>query len=808
LITKQRRSRFARPCLQALEARMLLSFNVFGVQPAALDQPQVNAVLRRTPTGAPLTADFYGITTYNIQAYYDTGSSGALLSAQTADGLGVNLEEVGGQPVVYSDVGVGGTDDFNVSESLYLSLGVYGMASDPTDPFADPPLSSYTQSFGPMRFQVGPVPEPDNPLLQGLDVIGMPAIQGKVIVMDPKPLNATVEAYNASGDIFDLIGGGMVTYIYNPGTPYNPAQADTDPGIPTVNRHVRLSYGSFAQFTTLTPPGAVGPAFESNPFIGPNPVAPAGDTTPGVTVKLGARSATGSYLLDTGAAASMISQATAEKLGVQYAPGTYGTDNPVLVDAGGNSLSDQFFLTIGGIGGTVKSAGFWLDEMDVPTIEGDPIRFVSAPVIVSDITVKDPVTNQTLTLDGIFGMNNLVGSVFISETGGVLPDIGQAATTPFNWLVFDSVNKILGLDAPLPTPTAMATIGTAGNDAYYARLSPDHTTLQIYNTPTPTGTPAWSYATTQVASMVFHTADGNDTLILDASNGMPTMPITFAAGAGNDTLVLTGLPSGVNLQVQPGQVVVGATAVACTGVENTRLTAPAGALVQLGSVTVGAPVALATGGLVLRAGGLAMAALGTLDLADGQMILDYSGATPAQTVRGWVINGMAGATPSIRSSTLSSTKALAMIDNVLVHMTSSGGQALASPFSQILIKPYWRGDANLDGQVDEQDLLSVLTNMGRSSSQWLLGDLDQNGNVDLDDYAQVLSNLGAGSMAASANLMVAPLQVAVVAKAIKVVAAPAKAAPAASVKPAARKGVKANRAKVRKRKVVKKTERG
>jgi hypothetical protein len=121
-------------------------------------------------------------------------------------------------------------------------------------------------------------------------------------------------------------------------------------------------------------------------------------------------------------------------------------------------------------------------------------------------------------------------------------------------------------------------------------------------------------------------------------------------------------------------------------------------------------------------------------------------------------NALEGSTPSIRSSALEPAKTLAMIDNALVHMATFAGQTLPSPFSQILIQPALRGDANLDGKVDDHDMLAVFTNMGRTASQWLLGDLDQDGHVDLDDYAQVQTNFGASLAMTASNLLVAPVK--------------------------------------------------
>jgi hypothetical protein len=277
-----------------------------------------------------------------------------------------------------------------------------------------------------------------------------------VVVFDPKPVNTLLDT--------------MRTYIYDKGTPYNYDLRDSDPGIPRTTRTIKLSYGSFDKFTqtgTLDannnlvqlPPDQLAanmPTLEHNPFIGPNPVNPAGDSTPPVKISFNNRSAQGSFLLDTGAAASMISTGMANQLAVRYRPGTQDTDNPILEtynpsnpSAAGTQIQDQFQLDIGGVGGTTRVAGFYLNSLLVRTMEGnaandnDPkhFRFLDAPVLVNDISLKDPNSSTALTLDGIFGVNFLVASALIEYV-----DLGGGVVTPFptllahgafDWAVFD-----------------------------------------------------------------------------------------------------------------------------------------------------------------------------------------------------------------------------------------------------------------------------------------------------------------------------------------------------------------------------------
>jgi len=406
--------------------------DIDGVQPAALDQPRVNVLLRRDPKGKPLVTaggkdSDVGAKVFNVEAFLDTGASGFVLSSNTAKALGIRRETVGNvqgaDPVVFEDVGVGGTDEFHVSEPLHAMLAPFHPGTD-TDNVET--LDDYRTPVGPLRAQVGPINAGGLGIMEmvlgNLDIVGMPAMKGKVVVLDPKPLNT--------------FGDTMRTYVYAPGAKFNLPESHRNPGIPKTDRHVRLTYVSFAPFTKLKPRDATGPTLAPNPFLGPSPLgARAGEKAapPVVLVHKGKRQNVG-MLLDTGAAASFISTKHAETLGITYASGG-GSLRGVPADK-------QFTLTVGGIGGQKKRSGFFLDEMRVPTTENDELIYRGAPVLVLDITVKD-VQGKEVTLDGVFGMNFLVASANITE--GLLPDIGKLTEGPFEWIVFDEPKALLGL---------------------------------------------------------------------------------------------------------------------------------------------------------------------------------------------------------------------------------------------------------------------------------------------------------------------------------------------------------------------------
>lgn len=445
-----RATRHARrtPLIEPLDRRVLMAatpVDIEGVYNVSLDQPRTYALLQRTPDGDPLTAidPLFGTETFTIEGFYDTGASGVLLSKETADAMNVVRSTYNGETVMFEDVGVGGSSFFEVSERLYVSLAPYGVERD-LDNFDTYP-TVYDQKFGPLRTQL--TMEEADLLGFPLDVFGMPTMSGKVIVMDARPPSSDEDL------------GVMRTYTYNPGTPYDPAEDENNPGIPSTNFHVNLSYAHFDRFTEVTPSGAPGPTLSYNPFIGPNPLRAIDpslppDNTPGLTVTHGSRSFTGSWLFDTGASASILAVHGAEAVGVYYAEGTYGTDDPRLVDAQGNDIPDQFTLQIGGIGGSFTAAGFFLDSMVLPTQEGQPIRYLRAPVLVGDISVADPETGEELTLDGIFGMNFLVASMFVDGT-----ELGDVAAGAYDWLVFDEPNGVLGLNIPGIEPPDPSVVG-------------------------------------------------------------------------------------------------------------------------------------------------------------------------------------------------------------------------------------------------------------------------------------------------------------------------------------------------------------
>jgi hypothetical protein len=432
------------------------ALDVDGVLPTSIGLPEANVVLRPSAVAVPYSGlDSFGFPLTSLRLIYDTGASGVIVFEGPAQALALPIAQFLGNDVVFTDVGVGGSTTFDVSDALHMSLGNF--AQDPPNPYtAD---DDYPRQSADLRLQLGP---PGSAALfiadfTQLGVAGMPAMAGRVSVINPKLAEVSISELTPANTIH--------TYVYDPAVP-----PESGPGILTPDLHVELFMKSFDRFTQTAPAGATGPTLSANPFIGPDPLAalegvsPLPTTPPGITVSLGASQVTGTFLLDTGSQISSISSAMALTLGVRYwAPGDPGYDpgTPATLvnDADGSLIANQFTVSISGIAGTTTIAGFDLDTLLVRTMEGDPLvdddpnhlRFVSAPVFVHDIELMDPVTLDTFTFDGILGTNYLFGSGDLSALSGF--DV-PFRPGPFEWLVldFDSSTPTLGLIVPKAVP--------------------------------------------------------------------------------------------------------------------------------------------------------------------------------------------------------------------------------------------------------------------------------------------------------------------------------------------------------------------
>jgi len=352
------------------------NFQIDGTLPFG-DIPYIWILFRRTPGGEPLLDPQEVL----VQAFYDSGASGILLSRETRDFLGINAEPNAN----FVDVGVGGEQDFEVSEPLYIALADHSILEEPTE-------DDFHEDLGPWRLMLT-IDEVEDPYTQQpIDIVGIPGMAGKSVVL-------TVEV-----EIIDFLEIEIPYYVTQ-------IMESNDPCIPELDIEVKV------QFTDLlytSHPNNQGPL----PVLGYNPVIE------NIQIGYQGSNSVGDWLLDTGAQLSMMSTAQAEALS--------------LVDSNGDPIVvPEFYLPIGGIGGEVLVPVFLIDTVSIPTLNGFELVYVDPYVGVLDIGTIDERTGEPIILDGIFGANFLGYSYDMSL---------NIVMGPYDNIVFDTQRAILGFD--------------------------------------------------------------------------------------------------------------------------------------------------------------------------------------------------------------------------------------------------------------------------------------------------------------------------------------------------------------------------
>ena len=261
-----------------------------GFQNTAAALPKTNVALSTNGTDALVSPDGFdpnnplqSVNTITFQAFLDTGTSGIVLSRETAESFNLQKIQSGGNDVHFSDIAVGGSVQTNVSQSLHVWLTRNASSVNPEDP------AQYDQKSGAVNLEL--TQNFASGFTPPVDIVGMPVMINKVVVIDPTPINSDI----VGAAVFETTQ--MNTYVNNP---TGPVFGSDNPGIPTSAYHVKLSSVDFSRFNTVTPTGAQGPVLANNPMIGPNPFN-SSDTTPKLKVSYNGQTAAGSFLLDTGA---------------------------------------------------------------------------------------------------------------------------------------------------------------------------------------------------------------------------------------------------------------------------------------------------------------------------------------------------------------------------------------------------------------------------------------------------------------------------------------------------------------------------
>jgi len=360
---------------ESLFAQDANEFHVDGTLPFG-DMPYIYVLFRRSPGGEPIPNSEESVH----YMFFDTGASGILLSRETREALGIYAEPNAN----YVDVGVGGEQDFEVSENLYVALGDFHPLED------TPTENQFHEDLGPWRL-ILTIDYVEDPFIQSpIDIVGIPGMAGKSVVLKV--------------EIFEFMGIQIPYYVTQ-------IVESNDAGIPELDIEVKVQ---FTDFLYTSHPNNQGPL----PVLGYNPVIE------NIQISYQGSSSIGDWLLDTGAQLSMMSSAQAETLS--------------LVDSNGDPIVEpEFYQPIMGVGGEISVPVFLIDTMSIPTLNGFELVYGSPYVGVLDIGTIDERTGEPIILDGIFGANFL-GYSYNMDLEIVLG--------PYNNIVFDTQRAILGFD--------------------------------------------------------------------------------------------------------------------------------------------------------------------------------------------------------------------------------------------------------------------------------------------------------------------------------------------------------------------------
>jgi hypothetical protein len=171
-------------------------------------------------------------------------------------------------------------------------------------------------------------------------------------------------------------------------------------------------------------------------------------------------------------------------------------------------------------------------------------------------------------------------------------------------------------------------------------------------------------------------------------------------------------------------------------------------LVREQSLTVRGDVTLRPGGGTSKVNELTIAPGGTLDLADNPLIVDYTGASPINAIRGNILTAYSGGSwtgEGLTSSTAASQSRLALGYGESSTILGAGGGTfggLSVDGSAVLVRLTIKGDANLDNTVDFVDLVALAQHYNTSdgSQVWTTGDFTYDGNVDFSDLVALAQN--------------------------------------------------------------------
>jgi len=332
-------------------------YTITGQGAMTLGLPGGFAGLVNPNTGAFYTADPYGLgPSFAFEVVLDTGASGCLLSQTIAGSEMLNIPTTG---ETYSDVGIGGVEEFYVSQPTRLMLAPMSFSVYDVDNEIDNTENpAYYSARGEYKFQI----RQEDPVMFGMypvaiNIVGTPVLNQYVMHVKPNSV-----PYSTLIPTIDYMETELLTAMPN--------------DLPGGVFRVPLHYQDFVNDPNV--PVSTG----KNPVI------------PGVRVVDDRRgpndqSAPSDWLFDTGGSLSIIGRNMATAIGIDLE-----NEDPVITQS------------VMGVGGDQRLLfGYQVDKLVIPLAGGNELVFQDVVLFVPEEGALPA------DLPGIFGMN-MIGSSF------------------------------------------------------------------------------------------------------------------------------------------------------------------------------------------------------------------------------------------------------------------------------------------------------------------------------------------------------------------------------------------------------------
>lgn len=407
------------------------------------------------------------------------------------------------------------------------------------------------------------------------------------------------------------------------------------------------------------------------------------------------------FLFDTGAQLSLISNDTAANLGIYNA----------------SASSADFVVQVLGVGGVTDVPGYYVNNLTITT-QGGPISLNHVPVLVLD--VADP-RDPSSPIPGILGTNlfndrDLIINTNVDATGQTYVAFGPQWAWKTNgsgsWSAAGNWGAALpnGIDTQANFYGAITSAATVTVDSAMTVGSIAFDNANRYTLAGP-GTITMSASVDQAQINVL---SGSHTI---------AAPMVLAS----DTQVSVVQPTSI-LTISGDVRSTGTTGILKTG---------AGTLQLSGHNSYTGVTTLLNG--AIEFGSNARTPIfsgGGADIEHGAMYFDYAGSAddPAATIQSLLTASHASnfASGQFVSSAADAHHALGWMDNTLT--------------SQVIVKLTFYGDANLDGTVNAADFV-LLSNHFGSAAGWSQGDFNYDGTVNAADFVLLSNNFGQGPAA-------------------------------------------------------------